>query len=58
MQKAAQHQAKIKEQKTHIASLDGLVKIKMQAHKQANAALRVANEGQTKLKVEVQDLLA
>ena len=48
----------MKEQRTHIAYLEGLVKTEVQAHKQANVALRLANEGQTKLKGEVQDLLA
>ena len=58
MQEAAQHQAQLQEQKAHIVYLEGLVKTEVLAHKQANAALRMANEGQVKLKGEVQDLSA
>ena len=58
MQEAAQHQAQMQEQKAHIVYLEGLVKTEVLAHKQANAALRMANEGQIKLKGEVQDLSA
>lgn len=57
MQEAAQHQAQMKEQKTHIAYPKGLVETEVQAHKQTNAALRVSNESQMRLKREVQDLL-
>ena len=57
-EEAAQHAAQMKEQRTHIAYLEGFVKTEVQAHKQANVALRLANEGQTKLKGEVQDLSA
>ena len=37
----------MKEQRTHIACLEGLVKTEVQAHKQANVALRLVNEDQT-----------
>ena len=55
-EEAAQHAVQLREQRQHVQYLEGVIKTEVQAHKQANAALRVANEGQVKLKGEVQDL--
>ena len=53
---AAQHQTQLRDQRAHITYLENLVRTEVQSHKQANAALRGANEEQAKLKGEVQDL--
>ena len=54
---AAQHQAQLKNKRhtLHIY-LEGLLNIKVQAHKQANAALQQAHQDQARLKGEAQDL--
>lgn len=52
----AQHQAQMKEQKTHIAYLEGLFKTEVQTHKEANAALQQTNQEQATPKRKVQTL--
>ena len=55
-EEAAQYEALMRDQRKHVQHLEDVVKIEVQANKEANAALRVATEGQVKLKGEVQDL--
>ena len=56
-EEGAQHQAQMKKLKAHISYLQNMVKIEVEAHEQANAALQKATREQVKLKGEVQDLL-